>query len=388
MVGGKRFNWLLLLLAGLLALGLVAGCDTTSEDSNNGSNLGSAIPDDLQGTWVLFAAQDNGEGAIYDISSLVTFEVTLEAHTFGLQTDQGPTSGAVGFESGSDGDFLHLLEDGTSEVTDLEVLVYDDNIAQIWMDDGTEQQLWVMVRGANLIAGVVTDTDGMPLAGVTVTATQSFGSATGNATTADLGVYVITNLTTSAYDVVASKDGYEDELEITSTSGLEPTFVSFAMTEGSGGGSGSSVLSIEMGWGENSYDYDLKMLTPEIEGNAYVVSYSNPGSMTSAPYAYHNGDEMNGPGPESIDIAQLSAGTYKVYAYWWDQDFAQGECVTVFKDGSGSVVETVTAPAGTDDYWHIADIDGATGAITVVNTLSTAAPESVRIDRLKTREVR
>lgn len=391
MIGGKRFNWLALLLAGFLAIGMMTGCDKTTEE-DNGTDLGVAIPDAMQGTWILFAAQDNGEGAIYDISSYVTFEISLEAHTFSMNSDAGPTSGAAGYEERSEGDFLMLLEDGTEEIFELEVLTYDDNIAQIWMVDGTEQQLWVMARGNNLIAGVITDSDGMPLAGATVTATQSFGSETGSCMTGDLGVYIIPNLTTSAYDVSVSLDGYEDELDFVATSGLEPTFLSFSLTEGSGGGGGgtdTAVMTIELGWGQNTYDYDLKMKTPEIESSTYTVSYASPGSMTSAPYAYHYGDETDGPGPEKIAIAQLSAGTYRVYGYWWDNSFADGECETVFKNASGTVVETVTAPTGTGDYWYIADIDGATGNITVVNTVQDSPPTiSERPDQSKVREVR
>jgi len=382
----KEKRWVLLLMVGLLALGLTAGCELV-EDEEEGTDLGAAIPDDLQGTWVMFAAQESGSSMIMDISGYYTFEITLDAHTFTITDDYDTYSGAAGYTSGADGDFIVTLEDGTTETFRVEVLTYSDYLAQLWIEDEEMEQLWVMARGGGTIAGVINDTSYEPIALAEITATESFGDETGSAYTGDLGVYAIGGLSTAAYDVEVTADGYEDDIDFVAADPYGPVFASFTLSEGSGGGGTTDgELIIEMYWGDNYDDFDLKGVTPEIDGIVYTISYSS-GSLTSVPFVQHGGDETDGPGPEVITFASFYSGTYKIYgsAAWTSDTFEQGGAYCLIKDGDGNTLNTITAGSGDGEYWHIANIDGATQSVSVVNTIVTVAPSSVMLNPVEKR---
>jgi hypothetical protein len=85
-------------------------------------------------------------------------------------------------------------------------------------------------------------------------------------------------------------------------------------------------------------------------------------------------------GSETISISQRSAGNY-VYAV--NDPAPAGQIsqaraiVHVYKNlgGVNGLAHAVVAPAaGTGSWWHVFDLDGATGNITIVNELRDECP--------------
>ena len=127
------------------------------------------------------------------------------------------------------------------------------------------------------------------------------------------------------------------------------------------------------------------MFTPSINGQSYHVWYPSifRGSDTSPPYAKLDVDAYAGYGPETMTIYQLFTGTYQYYVYNYSGEdtgdgmiAGSGAQVKIFGP-TGNLLNTVNAPgseAGSGFCWHVADLDGATGSVTIVNEITDSMP--------------
>jgi PKD repeat protein len=132
-----------------------------------------------------------------------------------------------------------------------------------------------------------------------------------------------------------------------------------------------SALRLVLNWGAKPLDLNAHLRTPTIGGTSYHVYFGDKGSSVAPPYAKLDHDEMNGGGPETVTLSQLSGGTYKYYVHRFSSDgslIESGAVVQVY--GAGGLVKTFQMPrVGTGDYWYVCDIDGTTGVITTVNSI-------------------
>ncbi|MBN2412799.1 PKD domain-containing protein [candidate division KSB1 bacterium] len=130
-------------------------------------------------------------------------------------------------------------------------------------------------------------------------------------------------------------------------------------------------LRLVLSWDDLPQDMDIHLITPEIGGKPYEVSYRNTGSKNSPPYAVLDIDDTNGSGPETITVYSLVTGTYKCYV----ENFSKTPAITTSNGivqvyGTTGLLHTISVPtSGTGEYWYVCDIDGATGNVTIVNTL-------------------
>ena len=142
-------------------------------------------------------------------------------------------------------------------------------------------------------------------------------------------------------------------------------------------------MQFTLTWGENPGDLDSHLFTPEIPGDydtiAYHIYYASPGYAGEPPYADLDVDDVTSYGPEHITIWDEFPGTYiyAIYHYSGSGTIATSEAqVGVLKpDGtveSFSVPDEVTA--GDNYWWHVCDINGTTGVVTVVDTIASATP--------------
>lgn len=139
-------------------------------------------------------------------------------------------------------------------------------------------------------------------------------------------------------------------------------------------------LRLVLNWGAEPEDLDSYLKTPEIEGIEYTVYYSDSGNELSPPYATLDNDDTDGYGPETITVFNLIAGTYD---YWVDNysgypDIAGCGAVVNIYDETGRINSITVPENGTGDYWHVCQINGATGEITIVNTISEYEPEGFK----------
>jgi hypothetical protein len=131
-------------------------------------------------------------------------------------------------------------------------------------------------------------------------------------------------------------------------------------------------------WGENPADLDSHLFTPEIGGSTHHVFYANTGSATSPPYAWLDVDDVTSWGPEAITIEQLFPGTYTfaVYEYSGAGTLSTSQAhVDVFH--GRTLVGGYDVPAvqdGDNWWWTVGTVNGATGAFTLVNTLTPDPP--------------
>ncbi|HPG38752.1 MAG TPA: PKD domain-containing protein [bacterium] len=173
--------------------------------------------------------------------------------------------------------------------------------------------------------------------------------------------------------LTAAKTGYINySTFVTLPQGNTTMDISLSPTIAEGG------MRVVLNWGQTPYDLDIYLKTPEIEGSFYQVYYSNKGSATIAPYANLDVDDRSGYGPETITIHDLFSGVYRCYIhnYSGTPALTQSAGVVQIYNDTG-LLETVNVPlSGEGRYWYIGDIDGATGNVTIYNTIQESAPGS------------
>ncbi len=129
-------------------------------------------------------------------------------------------------------------------------------------------------------------------------------------------------------------------------------------------------------WGELPTDLDSHLKTPEIEGNAYHIYYSSQGSADSPPYAILDIDDITSYGPETITIYELYPGEYHYYIYNYSgspEITTSGAVVQIFDD-NGMLHNLQIPTVGTGLYWDICTVDGSTGAVSIINTITDVEP--------------
>ncbi|MBN1465360.1 VWA domain-containing protein [candidate division KSB1 bacterium] len=171
----------------------------------------------------------------------------------------------------------------------------------------------------------------------------------------------------------ASAEGYFDyESAVTLTPGEALTVnisLSPVITE--------SELRIVLNWGDVPRDLDSHLLVPgSAGGDPFQVYYSSKGKTDDYPYAMLDIDDRSGFGPETITISQFVAGRYIffVHNYSREQPITVSNAVVQIYSRTG-LLHTVNVPlVGDGAYWHICDIDGATGQVTIKNTIGGDQP--------------
>jgi PKD repeat protein len=143
-------------------------------------------------------------------------------------------------------------------------------------------------------------------------------------------------------------------------------------------------LRIVLNWGRNPRDLDAHLLTPKMDGVAYHLQYSArfTGMTNEPPYAQLDTDATSGFGPETITISSNLPGCYRYYVnnYQLEQgntgELAGSAAVAQIYTSAG-LIQTITVPAsGAGDYWDVCAIDGASGALQVINQLVARAPDA------------
>jgi len=244
---------------------------------------------------------------------------------------------------------------------------YEPYTAMIDVAEGVNVQninLIAVEVGEGTITGVVNDSqEAMPLEGVLVSSDDGATTYTDAA-----GAYSIT-VESGARTISLSLDGYYNSYFDIFVENEGSHTNNPVMTPNLGGGEGE--MRFVLTWGVSPSDLDSYLETPEIGGTEYTIYYSNTGSETAAPYATLDRDDMSSYGPETITIFQLQSGTYRymIHNYSGSPDIAGSEATVQIYSEEG-LINTVTVPAtGEGRWWYVGDVDGATGNVTVVNTV-------------------
>lgn len=229
--------------------------------------------------------------------------------------------------------------------------------------------------GANSICGSVIDAvSGDALAGTEVSLYTWNGEAPGTLvdwyTTEAYGWFCFTELAAGSYIMVSAPAGYiRGERVVALTEGNVLTRQDLVL---------SSVLQdgeirIVLTWGEEPEDLEAHLTAPNPEGCRYHCCYWD----RTISDATLDTDDRDSYGPETITISQRTPGTYRYYVHNWTDRNSWGSSalarsgaeVRVYGAGAAPpLVFHVPSEPGT--VWHVCDIDGTTGAVTVSNRMT------------------
>ena len=198
-------------------------------------------------------------------------------------------------------------------------------------------------------------------------------SATPTAGIAPLNVQFTDLSSENSHTVTASHEGYVDysnsQVVIPDGGSLE---LAISLSPELATGQMRFVLT----WGELPYDLDSHLKTPDIEGASYHIYFSSQGSASSPPYAELDIDDTDSYGPETTTIYDLFTGEYHYYIYNYSEDpeiTTSGAVVQIFND-NGLLYNLQIPTVGTGLYWDICTVNGSTGAISIINTITENEP--------------
>lgn len=136
-------------------------------------------------------------------------------------------------------------------------------------------------------------------------------------------------------------------------------------------------IGIKLSWGLQPLDVDSHLLTPQ----GTHISYLNKGSLTAAPFANLDIDDVTSFGPEIVSIRRPAQGTYRYFLTNFSGTFGPGMTgspvkVEITYAGNTSVFRP-GAGEGSFRHWHAFDIvvDSQCGVtVTPANTWSSSEP--------------
>lgn len=291
---------------------------------------------------------------------------------------------AGGATSGPDGVFELATSAGLRDITFARpgyyVLSRTVNVAagaSNWMG---RVELVPVDRGVGSIGGRVVDAQtGGAVGGFALELRRSGADPgspdVGTTTTDGSGRYGFTSLSPGVYRLTGRLAGYSDiEIDIAAVSGatsqVDDIVVSRTVVEGG--------YRIVLSWGQSPSDLDSHLLVRDEEGYEYEVRYNQRGSNTSLPFAWLDRDDVTSYGPETITVTQSLGGSYSYAVYQYSSGGSletSAARVSLFDDQG--LVQTWNVPAGSGRWWHVFDIDTATGAVVPANELSSVPPDGM-----------
>jgi Carboxypeptidase regulatory-like domain len=239
--------------------------------------------------------------------------------------------------------------------------------------------------GTGTVRGVVRNAQNANLIGG---ATISIVGTSISTTSASDGSFTLNNVPAGAQTLRAAATGFiSADAPITVTGGQTTTQnISLSPTLQTG------ETRITLNWTKDAQqrpdDLDLHLTGPNPDGSScFHVYYGNTGSLTSAPFAMLEVDNIQLPGhppAETNRIARLTPGTYRIYIHHYSGEFGsdppgimeQSRATVAAFSGNAQALPSTTIPGGTQFYWLVATINGQTGAFTVVNQLVAAEPSA------------
>jgi len=133
---------------------------------------------------------------------------------------------------------------------------------------------------------------------------------------------------------------------------------------------------IVLTWGENPRDLDSHVITPMIEGARYHIYFGAKGELVAPPYVNLDVDDVTSFGPETTTIARTLPGTYYYCVHHYAGVGAlrtSGAIVNLY--GSSGFIRSFNVPlSGEGDWWNLFALDGATGALTLINRIEQYPP--------------
>ena len=210
------------------------------------------------------------------------------------------------------------------------------------------------------VNGIVKNaTNEVPIAGVAVCVRTGALCSTTNGS----GSYSIADVPVGPQTIDFTMAGFTALAETVTIAAAATTTQSTAMSPQLAAGD----LRIVLTWGASPSDLDSYLWVP----SGTEISYRSTGSLSAAPFAQLDADDTTGFGPETVTISQLTSGTYTFSVNALGGNFVPAE-TTVRVYGSSGLLREFAAPAGSGNWWRVFTLNGATGAITTINSNGTS----------------
>lgn len=122
--------------------------------------------------------------------------------------------------------------------------------------------------------------------------------------------------------------------------------------------------TITLKWGSRPKDLDLHVTIREPSGLEARIGYDNLGTLDRHPWAALERDVQTGIGPETVTVTSMLDAEYVIAVYNYSREAAlAGSGAEVVIDTGTAKANLVCPEKGNGDWWHVARINGPTGAI-------------------------
>ena len=192
------------------------------------------------------------------------------------------------------------------------------------------------------ITGCLKDESGAAVANARIVTDGIDYSGTASAITDAAGNFVVP-MKRQANGTVTAQSGVRFSNTVSVTSGtadspLSPTGACLVLSNAATG------LTIKLTWGRSPSDVDSHLFAP----NGDHVYFAADGSLTAAPFAALDVDDMNSYGPEVITVRRLMVGTYRYAVNNFSEDTGPGltGSPTRVELNNAGAVSVFTPPAG------------------------------------------
>jgi hypothetical protein len=206
------------------------------------------------------------------------------------------------------------------------------------------------IATAVTVTGCVNDDTGTPAANVRIEAEGISYSGISYATTDSNGRFSLSVRPTSTILVSGRRGAFLTNATSRSIT-TSPVDITTCLTVPL-----SNAATMRLTWGEFPRDIDSHLRTPD---GAHVF-YAAKGTLTAAPFASLDVDDVTGFGPEVTTIRRPKAGIYRFYLHNFSQSFNPGMTGSPTRVELNYVGRTVvfTPPAGEGSalYWHLFDL--------------------------------
>ncbi len=217
--------------------------------------------------------------------------------------------------------------------------------------------------------------------GIAVEVRTGMGATTGLAlqatTTAADGSYGLTGLIAGTYTLTMRGAGFAQSSRTVAVAGGVTTASQDLTLSAS---ASANQWRVVLTWTAAGRDLDLYLTLPGAGSTRQQIYFLQPGNCAAAPFACLDKDAAAAPGPETVTISQLGAGTYRFYVQNYNAPssaadstlFLSGALVRVFTGAQQVASYAVPQQAGT--LWTVFELDGATGNLTPRNTMGAGGP--------------
>lgn len=234
------------------------------------------------------------------------------------------------------------------------------------LDETCSDALSVTITPGGTASGSVSNAaTGAIISGATIKVLQD-EETIATATSGSDGSYTTAELPTGTYTLQAQASGFlkatDEGVDVTAGSSTTHNFsLSPLLVAGQ--------IRLVLTWGTTISDLDSHLWLPTEK--QYHVYYNRRGDDEICPFAELDVDDTSFEGPETITISDLQEGSYTYAIYRFSSgDFTTSSAQVQVFDSTG-LLETFTVPTtGSGAWWNVLTINGSTGAITEVNTLS------------------